>query len=156
MSTAFFVWFPNICSWCVRYFYLNRPLTAASYDLVKITVCVFKNCAASPWSLRLLKDRNPPHLHSRRPCIQPAHGGRHDNWPGEGSLWPLPCPDRSAGPTAWTPAFRLRPCSRSDTAPSPCRSAGTVRTPGPSLRARVLPRTRSRGRGRDRAQTSWS
>lgn len=77
---------------------------------------------------------------------------------GRGSLRPLPCPARSADPTVWTPAFRLRPCSRSDTAPSPGRSAGTVRTPGPSPRARAPPRTRSRDRDhdRDRARTSWS
>lgn len=73
------------------------------------------------------------------------------------SVQRLPCPSRSAGPTAWTPASRLRLGSRSDTAASPCRCAGTARIPGLSPRARVPPRNRSRVRVRDRVRvlTSW-
>lgn len=77
---------------------------------------------------------------------------------GRGSVSRLPCPARCAGPTAWTPACRLRRGSRSGTAASPCRYAGTARIPGLSPRARVPPRSRSRVRVRDRVRvlTSWS
>lgn len=73
--------------------------------------------------------------------------------------WTLPCPARCAAPKVWTPVCRLRPCSRSDTAACPGRSAGTVRTPGPSPRVRALPHTRSRDRDHRvhaRVRTSWS
>lgn len=77
-------------------------------------------------------------------------------WTGVETLVPrLPCPSPSAGPTAWTPASRPRHGSRSDTAASPCRCAGTARIPGPSPRARVPPRSRSRVRDRVRVLTSW-
>lgn len=76
---------------------------------------------------------------------------------GRGSAPRLPCPARCAGPTAWTPACRLRLDSRSGTAASPCRCAGTARIPGPSRQARALPHSRSRVhvRVRVRALTSW-
>lgn len=102
-----------------------------------------------------LKEKVQSHRHPADSSpVAPLQGTqRSQAFRGWGSVLRLPCPARSADPTVWTPAFRLRPCSRSDTAASPCRCAGTVRIPGPSRRAHAPPHSRSRVRDRVRVLT---